>query len=59
MTLDQKIGQTIQVDFYAITTKKGITDPAEAIKHSFGSLLVGGDGTPDENGNMVAIPNQQ
>lgn len=55
MTVDQKIGQVLQVDFNAITGKKG-TDPEEAIKLNLGSLLVGGDGTPDENGNMVPIP---
>lgn len=52
MTLDQKIGQTLQVDFGALTSKKG-TDEQEAIKLHLGSLLVGGDGMPDANGNMV------
>lgn len=28
MTLDQKIGQCLQVDFYGITNKKTGTDPA-------------------------------
>ena len=55
MTLDQKIGQTIQADFYAITSK-GHTDPALATKFHFGSLLVGGDGCPDANGNLVTMP---
>lgn len=55
MSLDQKIGQTIQVDFYSITNR-GNTDPAQAIKFHFGSLLVGGNGAPDENGNMITMP---
>jgi hypothetical protein len=46
MSLDQKIGQTLQVDFSAFNTKKG-TDEAEAAKLHLGSLLVGGDGMPD------------
>lgn len=46
MTIEEKIGQTLQVDFGAITSKKG-TDPQEAIKLHLGSLLVGGDGMPD------------
>lgn len=52
MTLDQKIGQTVQLEFYAITGKNG-TDPALASKYHLGSLLVGGDGVPDANGNIV------
>lgn len=56
MTLEQKIGQCLQVDFYGINNKKTGTDPAEAIKYHLGSLLVGGDGTPDENGNLIEIP---
>lgn len=58
MTLDQKIGQTLQVDFGAFNTKKG-TDEQEAIKLHLGSLLVGGDGMPDANGNMVDIPDKE
>jgi hypothetical protein len=46
MSLDQKIGQCLQVDFNALNTKKG-TDETEAIKLHLGSLLIGGDGTPD------------
>lgn len=52
MTLEQKIGQTLQVDFGALTSKKG-TDEQLAIKLNLGSLLVGGDGMPDDNGNMI------
>jgi hypothetical protein len=46
MTLDQKIGQTIQVDFYSMVGKNG-TSQAEAVKLALGSLLVGGNGCPD------------
>ncbi len=52
MTLDQKIGQTIQLDFYGITGKNGTTS-ADAIKFSLGSLLVGGNGCPDSNGDLI------
>lgn len=52
MSLDQKIGQTIQVDFYALTSKAG-TSPSDAIKYSLGSVLIGGNGCPDSNGNVI------
>jgi len=52
MTLDQKIGQTIQVDFYGLTSKVGTTS-SDAIKYSLGSILMGGNGCPDDNGNCV------
>ena len=52
MTLDQKIGQTVQVDFYGITSKTG-TSVSDAIKYSLGSILIGGNGCPDDNGNCV------
>lgn len=52
MSLDQKIGQTIQVDFYGITSKNGTT-VSDAIKYSLGSILIGGNGCPDDNGNCV------
>ena len=55
MTLDQKIGQAMQVDFGAFSAKNK-TDENEAVKLHLGSLLVGGDGCPDSNGNMVDIP---
>ena len=57
MTLDQKIGQTIQADFYSIASKNH-TDLNLVTKHHFGSLLVGGDGCPDESGNMFIFNNQ-
>ena len=52
MTLDQKIGQTIQIDFGAIANSSGMF-PEEAAKYFLGSLLVGGNGAPDENGNLI------
>ena len=56
MTLKQKIGQTIQTDFYSITNKANGTDPKVAERYFIGSLLVGGNGFPDEKGNMVNTP---
>ena len=56
MTLTQKIGQTIQADFYSLTTNKNVTEPTEAIKRSFGSLLVGGNAAINEQGNLVRLP---
>jgi hypothetical protein len=55
MTLDQKIGQIIQAEFYAITSK-GVTDPNEALSLNLGSLLVGGNGAAGVNGNMATMP---
>lgn len=54
MTIDQKIGQTIQADFYAITSK-GKTNYAEAVSLHLGSLLVGGNGAPTSSGDMADI----
>ena len=55
MSLDQKIGQTLQVDFGAFSAKNK-TDENLAVKLHLGSLPVGGDGMPDENGNMIDVP---
>jgi hypothetical protein len=55
MNVDQKIGQTVQLDFYAVSDKNG-TDPVLASKWHLGSLLVGGNGAPDANGNLVILP---
>jgi hypothetical protein len=52
MSLDQKIGQTIQLDFYGLT-KRNHTSDTDAVKYAIGSILVGGDGCPDKNGNRV------
>ena len=58
MTLDQKIGQTIQVDFYAMHGKNG-TSQDDAINLALGSLLIGGNGCPDENGNLINFDNMK
>ena len=58
MSLDQKLGQILQVDFTAFNTKKG-TEEALAIKYHLGSLLVNGDGLVDENGNLIDIPTKE
>jgi beta-glucosidase-like glycosyl hydrolase len=58
MSVDQKIGQCLQADFYALTDKKG-TDQTLALKYHLGSLLVSGDGLPDDNGNMAVIPQKE
>lgn len=55
MTLDQKLGQILQIDLYAIT-QKGITDPNEALTLNLGSLLVAGNGAPTPSGNMASLP---
>jgi hypothetical protein len=53
MTPEQKIGQMMQVDFIAFDDKKNGTDPTKAAKLFIGSLLVGGNGVADANGNIV------
>lgn len=54
MTLEQKIGQTIQLTFEGITEKQ-VTDPAQALKFALGSLLIGGDGAPSSDGNIAKM----
>lgn len=57
MTLDQKIGQTIQADMEFITNReKNITDPQEALKYNLGSLLISGNAAPTTDGNIARIP---
>mgnify|MGYP002345191529 FL=1 len=58
MTIDQKIGQTLQVDFQALAGKNS-TDQSLALKYFLGSVLIGGDGVPDANGNIVELPVQE
>jgi len=58
MTLDQKIGQCLQVDFGAFSHKNK-TDQNAAIKLHLGSLLVGGDGMPNSDGDMIEIPDKE
>lgn len=52
MTLDQLIGQTIQTDFYVIASPN-FTDTDMVRNYHFGSMLVGGNGCPDESGDMT------
>lgn len=52
MTLDQKIGQTIQLDFYAMTSVNG-TMGSEAVKYNLGSILMGAIGCPNDDGNCI------
>ncbi len=56
MSLEQKIGQTIQVDFYALNNGDMKPDPNHAIKYELGSILIGGNGAPDANGDLADIP---
>lgn len=55
MSVDQKIGQTIQLDFDAVASKSG-TDPVVAGKLHLGSLLISGNGVVDANGNVLPLP---
>ncbi len=44
MTLQQKIGQTLQIDFNAITNdEKQQTDPTQAVTWAVGGLLMNGN----------------
>lgn len=57
MTLNQKVGQMIQLDFKAITNEeRETTNPDEAVTLELGSLLISGDAAPTENGNLARIP---
>ncbi len=54
MTVDQKIGQTLQVDFNALTDKlKSQTDPAQAVTWALGGLMITGDMAPTADGNIA------
>lgn len=57
MSLDQKIGQCMQVDFSTFSHKNK-SDPAQAIKLHLGSLLIGGDGMPNSDGDCIDIPDK-
>lgn len=54
MTLEQKIGQTIQADIQGITEKES-TNPQEAADLFLGSLLVGGNAAPTTDGNLAKL----
>lgn len=57
MSLQQKVGQTIQAEFGCLATK-GHIDPSVALKYSLGSVLVNGDNVPDANGDLIPIPDK-
>jgi beta-glucosidase len=54
MTWEQKFGQMIQADFNLVT-RANKTDAALAQEYLLGSLLVGGDGVPDKDGNLIDV----
>ena len=58
MTLEQKVGQTLQVDIESITNReKQQTDPNQAVTWALGGLMVPGDSAPTEDGNLATLPN--
>ena len=58
MTLEQKVGQTIQADIESITNReKEQTDPNQAVTWHLGGLMVPGDSAPTEDGNLATLPN--
>lgn len=58
MTLEQKVGQTIQADIESITNKeKQNTDPNQAITWNLGGLMIVGDSAPTTDGNLATLPN--
>ncbi|CAD8161610.1 unnamed protein product [Paramecium octaurelia] len=52
MTLAQKIGQTTQVDFIYLNDAEGKTQYDKIKEWNLGSVLVGGNGCPDDEGNI-------
>ncbi|CAD8177453.1 unnamed protein product [Paramecium octaurelia] len=52
MSLEQKIGQTTQVDFIYLNDAQGNTQYNKIKEWNLGSLLVGGNGCPDDDGNI-------
>jgi hypothetical protein len=57
MTIDQLIGQMVQLTFGGITNEeKETTNPEEAVTLALGSLLVEGNEAPTDNGNIAKIP---
>ena len=53
MTLDQKIGQTAQVDAAALTNGN-TTSNETMIKYSIGGVLIG-DNQPNKDGNLLPV----
>ena len=58
MTLDQKIGQAMQVDFEAFK-HDGYTDEKMAANLFLGSVLIGGNGMPNADGNLIDVPGDE
>jgi beta-glucosidase len=52
MTFEQKVGQMTQADIGSLNVD-GFTDPSLVQKWHLGSVLVGGDSCPDDNGNIL------
>ncbi|CAD8093286.1 unnamed protein product [Paramecium sonneborni] len=57
MTLQQKIGQTLQVDITSFNDEQGNTHYEQISQHFLGSILVGGNGCPDGRGNIIVSDN--
>ena len=55
MSLEQKIGQTIQADIQQFTEKQ-VTNPDKAIQYFLGSVLIAGNAAPTLDGNLAKIP---
>lgn len=57
MSLDQKIGQMVQLDMKALTNEeKETTNPEEAVTLGLGSILISASAAPTESGNLARIP---
>ena len=57
MTLNQKIGQMVQLDMKALTNEeKETTNPEEAVTLELGSILISASAAPTESGNLARIP---
>jgi hypothetical protein len=57
MTLNQKVGQMIQLDMKAITNEeRETTNPEEAVTLELGSILINANAAPTESGNLARIP---
>lgn len=56
MSLEQKIGQTIQTDYYALT-ENNISSKDFGLQYHIGCVYNSGYGCPDSLGNMVDLTN--
>ncbi|CAD8172306.1 unnamed protein product [Paramecium pentaurelia] len=55
MSLAEKIGQTAQVDFIYLNDAQGKTQYHKIKEWNLGSLLVGGNGCPDDESNITSM----